>query len=136
MLIASHIYYHFAAQVQERQSVDWSDKDGNSRDHQGNNLRQVSRLSGSFSRGPDLIVAPPPLFFVSRSARGWHSSSSPDSPTYHGFLSARSSSVCSPKAKSSSPRVTRRSRSLLILSGISFSRFSCRREAFPLSSII
>lgn len=101
--------------------------------HWRKNLRQNSR-PGILLPGPRLNSSP---FFVSRSARGWHSSPSPDLPTYHGFLLTRSSSVCSPKAKSGSPRVARRSRSPLVLStGTSFARFSFRRGAFPLSSIV
>lgn len=89
---------------------------------------------------PGIVLPRPRLnsspFFVSRSSRGWHSSPSPDLPTYHGFLSARSSVVYSPGKIGFSMSSQEISFAFVLSMGTLFSRFSFRRQVFSLSFII
>lgn len=66
---------------------------------------------------PGIVLPRPRLnsspFFVSRSSRGWHSSPSPDLPTYHGSSSRLDRRWCVHQVKSGSPWVAKRSRSPL-----------------------
>lgn len=126
--IAKRIYYHVAAEIQGRQSVDSSGKEG-----PPTRERTFARIPvpGSFSQGP-LIV---PLFlFHDRRAGG--TLPSPDLPTYHGFLSARSSSACSPGKIGFSMSSQEISFAFVLLMGTLFSHFSFYREVFSLSFII